>query len=243
MTMTRLPLLLLAAASAAAAQPKSVAVEAQQVSPATEAPTVVAQDVAQGPKARASAEAPEQLNDRRGETEASQQVSGRAQSSGPVPQLSAQGDRRQSPQLYVGGRTAQPAPALSEPRQGRTAAVTRVEGLDRCDPGTRAARGEECERVIETRSAEFTRPDPALLSPEQRLLVEQRNRPMTNERAAAQRLATNLSDPDEIQDQAIASQVLQTGAPPSDAPEQEPALPAELEAVVQGVINALTQPR
>lgn len=245
MTITRLPLMLLATAGIAAAQPQSGAVEAEQIGPAAKARTVLAENVEQGQGARASsAQAPEQLNNQRGEAEASQQVSAPAQSSGPVPQLSTRGDRRQSPQLYVGGRTAQSAPALSDPREGRTSAVTRVEGSDRCDPRARStASSEACEHVIETRSAEFTRPDPALLSPEQRLLVEQRNRPMASERAAAQRLATNVSNPDELPDQAVASQALLTEAQPAKAPEGQPALPAELDAIVQGVINAVVQPQ
>src|SRR3546814_10365041 len=70
------------------------------------------------------------------------------------------------------------------PSDGRTGAVTPVTGEDRCDAAKQdkdKARQEACAKVIETRAAEFTRPDPTILSPEQRLLVDQRLRERSEE--------------------------------------------------------------
>ena len=162
-----------------------------------------------------------------------------------APQLAREGDRRTTPQLYRGGRTAQPLEALSRPAEGRTGAVTAVQGDDRCDPAdARSRRSQACQRVIETRSAEFARPEPAPLSPEQRLLSEQRNRDMRGDGAAARRLANNTGNPDELQDQAIASVALANSLPARAQQEEEPSrLSSETQALVQALVNQLTNPQ
>jgi hypothetical protein len=174
------------------------------------------------------------------------QLSASEESTPATPQLTREAESaRSAPQLYRGGRTAQPSTPLSSPGEGRTAAVTRVQGEDRCDP--RAPRGESpaCERVIETRAAEFVRPAPTRLSPEQRLLGEQRMMPAASAQAAAQRLATNAANPNSLEDQSIASVVLgSTQAPVSARPtETEPAEgdAAAIEAIVNAVVNPTPQ--
>lgn len=87
-------------------------------------------------------------------------------------------ERRAAPrtnQLSTGG-TAEPSAALSRPADGRGIATVRVEGSDRCDPSASNAGVAICARPIETRSRDYARPDPLVLSPEQRLLVDQRLR-------------------------------------------------------------------
>lgn len=160
------------------------------------------------------------------------QVAREDRNAAPPAQLSSAGDRRRSPQLYQGGRTAAPAQALSSPSEGRTGAVAAVEGSDRCDPARRQPNEtRRCAQVIETRSAEFSRAEAAPLSPEARLLVEQRNR-SSGGQEAARRLASNSADPDDVQDQAIASVVL-TQRPlsrPEDEEQDASSEPTEAQA-------------
>lgn len=93
----------------------------------------------------------------------------------PTTQLAPAARSARAPaQLAPDGRDARPPAPLSTPAQGRTAAVSRVEGRDRCDPAAPAAAGARCDTVIETRGGEFPPPSREPLSPEQRLLVEQR---------------------------------------------------------------------
>ncbi len=165
----------------------------------------------------------------------------RADPATPVPQLSDRRDRRGPVQLYRGGRTAQPSDPLSTPSQGRTSAVARVEGDDACDP----ARAEEredarCARVIETRSAEFTPPEPTPLSPEQRLLVENRLR-----NSDATRRLANSGSADTLGDQAIASVALDAARPPDPAaPEEDPTqgLDPAVAAMVEAIARQVTPP-
>lgn len=177
----------------------------------------------------------------------------------PPSQLSTQGESRpatrqltrgaesagSAPQLYRGGPTAQPSMPLSSPSEGRTAAVTRVQGEDRCDPrADRSAASADCRRVIETRAAEFAGPEPTRLSPEQRLLGEQRMMSVGTVQAAAQRLATNAANPNAIEDQSVASVVLRSAPPPAPGrPDEEPAEgdTAAIEAIVSAIVNPAPQ--
>ena len=175
-----------------------------------------------------------------------QQLSAGAESGGPTSQLTAEGQStRQPTQLYAGGKTAQPSQPLSRPAEGRAGAgaVTPVTGKDRCD----AAAGEEkvaaCRHVIETRSAEFIRPDPTVLSPEQRLLVDQRLREApSTARMAARRLAETGTDADSEAAQGVASLVLRPASPrdeePAPAQQDVTAAEAAAAAIVNAIINA-----
>jgi hypothetical protein len=146
-----------------------------------------------------------------------------------------------SPQLTRGPRTAQPSQALSTPAEGRTGSVERVAGSDRCDPAaTDRARPAKCAAVIETRAAEYTRREPAPLSPEQRIIVEQQARERSGSfSSAARRLAANGDDARSIEAQGVASLVL--GAPPvepkRERPAEDPAATEQLNAIVNAIIN------
>lgn len=59
--------------------------------------------------------------------------------------------------------------------QGRNVRAEVLRGDDRCDPQNSEVRDETCNRVIETRSAEFAAPDVQPLSPEQNLMVRQQS--------------------------------------------------------------------
>lgn len=170
------------------------------------------------------------------------QLTAEAQGQAQEPQLTSEGRSVRTPlQLYQGGRTALPSQALSRPSEGRTAAVAPVGGTDRCDEvATNAADRAACAHVIETRSAEFERPDPVTLSPEQRLLVEQRLR----EVPASRRLASTGLDPNSLEEQAVASLTLRPTPPDErDKPEDErSASEAAAAALVNAIVNGPGQP-
>lgn len=163
------------------------------------------------------------------------QLSNTGQSTSATNQLTPSGESSSAPaQLYRGGRTAQAAAPLSTPAEGRPGDVTRVEGDDRCEPGTQT-RLSVCARVIETRSAEFDRARPAL-SAEQRLLIEQQRSDATSAQAAARRLAGNAADPNSLEDQSIASIVLRIPEPVRQEPDE---VPTEDAAALQAIVESL----
>lgn len=186
-----------------------------------------------------------------------QQITAREQAQRPASQLSVRQDgvragtqltSERAPvtpgvQLYRGGATAQAPSPLSRPAQGRTVPGSRaIGGSDRCDAATLdAATRAACLRVIETRSAEFERDDPLVLSPEQRLLVDQRLRVGSGTvEGAAQRLGRNDVDASGIEAQSIASLTLrpadmgQTPAETAQPPVSLDAINAIVDAIVTG---------
>lgn len=174
-----------------------------------------------------------------------QQLSTGAESAPDTRQLTREDKAAPAPaQLYHGGPTAQPSAPLSSPAEGRTGAIAKVEGHDRCD----SARDKDkknpqvCANVIETRSAEFARPDPAALSPEQRIMAEQRLREASPSlQTVVRRLANNEGDPDSIEAQSVASVVLNRPAEPAPKKPEEPAENASTDAaaaLVAAIINA-----
>lgn len=181
------------------------------------------------------------------------QLTGRDQAHRPASQLTGRQDgfgatsqltQERAPatpgaQLYRGEATAVAPTAISRPSQGRTApAAGAIGGRDRCDsPMLDDATKAACLRVIETRSAEFERSDPLILSPEQRLLVDQRLRegPATVQ-SAAQRLARNDVDADASDTQGIASLTLPRNEPASARTETEQPIDAQLNAIVEAIV-------
>ena len=125
--------------------------------------------------------------------------------------------------------------------EGRTAAIERVEGADRCDPAVaKEKQSDECKKVIESRADEYARRERPELSPEQRLLIDQRwGRGAADVAEATRRLATS-GEPDESSESfGIASIVLQ-----QSQPAQEPEKKAEDSAdnaAVQAIIQLVTQ--
>jgi len=108
--------------------------------------------------------------------------------------------------------------------------VVRIGGKDRCDPQLTQKFYAECLRILELRSGEFNAPQPAALSAEQNLLVEQRQREEgLAERSSALRLryATAMQpDADLASNQELASIYLAKPAPaPANEPEKTPETP------------------
>ena len=151
-------------------------------------------------------------------------------------------DRSAAPvrQLYTGGPTAQPTEALSRPAEGRKEAgvVQRVAGADRCDAAVAERKDKRCAQVIETRSAEFEKPHPATLTPEQRLLISQQQREVTaNTRTLARRLGA-VADPQSIEEQGIAATLRPPVVSPP-APGAENKQDSVIDPAVQAIVNAV----
>lgn len=170
------------------------------------------------------------------------QLSTAGESVPPPTQLTDAEDGAAAPaQLYEGGPTALPPQALSQRSEGRTGAMAPVEGEDICDPADASeGKAEVCKRVIETRSAEFVRPDPTQLSPEQRLLVQQRLREGSTTNTATRRLASE-GDADTLEGLAVASVVLGTTAPSREERPVDPAKEAAADAAAALVTAIIGQ--
>jgi len=173
------------------------------------------------------------------------QITSRTPRGETTPQLNRERrDTRAGAQLYQGRRTAQPSEPLSNPAEGWPQGVVRLSGSDRCDPATPGtAPRATCAHAIETRAAEFERKSPLVLSPEQRLLVDQRLReaPSTAE-MAVRRIGRNDIDANASDAQSVASLVLgqpsagQVTAPsaPSSALDPTTATGALVQAIIEG---------
>lgn len=169
------------------------------------------------------------------------QLADKQDSAAPSHQLTSE---RQSPpapvQIYKGKRTAQPSQPLSRPADGRTGSVERVAGDDRCDPAASEHGSRECAAVIETRAAEFSRPDATPLSPEQRIIIAQQLRERAGTAGQAARLlAIGSLDADSEEAQEVASIVLR---PPPAPPEQKksdegPTAEEQAAAIVNAIIG------
>lgn len=135
------------------------------------------------------------------------------------------------PQVAPAGRSAEPSAPLSSRGHSRPAPATPIAGRDRCD-ATEAKSDPACLHVIEARAAEFAAPGRPSLSPEQRLLIDQRVRETPAGIAgAAARVARNDIDPNSPDQQGISSVVLMPPVPPA-AP--SPGSPASPDAGLQG---------
>lgn len=152
---------------------------------------------------------------------------------------SADQSGRQTLQVSTAPRSAQPPEPLSRPEEGRTAAVAKVQGKDRCDPANpQDKKSTECKHVIETRSAEFARPSPTELSPEQKLMIDQQMLAREDLSSATRRLA-NSGDPKSIEGMGVAAIVLDQGQPKEP---KKPDLDPQTNADIQAVLGILTAP-
>lgn len=182
----------------------------------------------------------------------------------PLPQIPGPGENRDGvrqltreragasagAQVSRGAKSARASDPLSTPAQGRTGAVARVEGEDRCAPDRAGTRPPVCDRPIETRAADFARPRAPVLSAEQQLIVDQRLREagLVDRVANGRRMDPNGLDPDTLASQEIASVVLDPqddrsdpGAPGPGAPLT--GLPDAAAALIEVILqNAGTQP-
>lgn len=161
------------------------------------------------------------------------------------PQLTDERGAKPHRQLAPRGRTAAASEALSQPAEGRTGAIAKVEGEDRCDPAEEGADRRVCARVIETRAAEFARPPQGVLSAEQRLLIDQQLREgPADTRTAARRLGQTGFDPDSLEEQGIASVAIRGNAPtaPPDREDDATAIDPAVQAIL-GILNVPVPPQ
>ena len=204
--------------AAASAQDRSEAVEQISDSPATAMPQI-------------SADAAGLVT--------SQLTSG-SESEPAEPQLTREHRSPQATQLSARTKATQSPQPISKPADGRRAAVDIVEGEDRCDPAREdRSRRRRCADVIENRAAEFSRPAPTELSPEQRLLLDQEMREgALDTRSATRRLATTGQPDNSLEALGVASIALQATSNQAKKDEKEDAAKAaEAEAIVNAVIN------
>ncbi len=181
------------------------------------------------------------------------QLSRQTDARAPVAQLNREPrSTAPAPQVSRGGRSAQASAALSSRKESKPEAVVRVGGKDRCDAAA-ANRPADCARVIETRASEFVRANPLTLSPEQRLLIDQRVRDLpATWSTAIRRIGRNDVDADANDSQTIASVALATGAPapgagtstdPATTPTGDPEVLSVIQALVGGTPAVTTPPK
>ena len=142
-------------------------------------------------------------------------------------------------QIYTGERTALPSDALSRPSEGRTGVAPAVGGNDRCDPleGADEQLAAVCSAVIERRAAEFSSPEAPQLSPEQRLLAEQRVRESGyTTRDASRRLARNGETFETGETQGVASMAF---SPPPASPDANNPRPADAQGLSEATLTIL----
>jgi hypothetical protein len=230
--MTRLaPVLLIATALAAstAAPAQDTSTDMSQISSASDAPmaqiSTATDPVVAAASAPATAEAPSQLGSA-------------SESASPTPQLTRASETRGAyQQVSKGDRDARAPQPLSRPADGRTSAVERVAGHDRCDPAKDKTLAKGCANVIENRAAQYSRREAPELSPEQKLLARERTREnAATSEAAARRLANTGQSDQSLQSLGVASMVL---TKPAEPPKRDqPAQPAPSDAT-QAIINAI----
>lgn len=157
----------------------------------------------------------------------------------PLPQVSAPASPLvPTPQASRGDRSVQAGERLTQPKESRNVATSRIAGADRCDPQNPAASGSSvCQQVIEARADSFAteRPD---LSPEERLLVErytpQQERGIL---AEVQRVGRDQVDASSVDTQALATVVL--GQPVPDPVPAENTAEAGDPVIVNDLLNAV----
>ena len=166
-----------------------------------------------------------------------EQLASDAESSTPTAQVTTERRSSTSPdQLSKDGKTAQQPQPLSHPTDGRRSDVERLAGTDRCDPADAKRSRSRCAKVIENRAAEFARPDPNALSPEQRLLLEQEVREgALDTQTAARRLATTGEAAESLVAMGVAASVIRSGED-SAAPQRPEEDPTKVVADIVGAI-------
>lgn len=164
-----------------------------------------------------------------------------------VVQVTAERGRSDAgPQLTRERPTAEAPVSGTDRRQSRNTEAEALVGEDRCDPEQPTLPNGRCRHVIETRAAEFRAPDIQPLSPEQRLLVAQRElAPASRDAGTAARRLANGEIDDSNAALAVASMAL-GGRPPSDNDRKGETVEASaVDAIVSAIISSMgaTPPR
>ncbi len=143
-------------------------------------------------------------------------------------------------QLTRGRPSAEAPISGTDRREGRNTRMEVLEGQDRCDPQKPGLPGERCRDVIETRAAEFRAPEVQPLSPEQRLLVAQRElAPASRDAGTAARRLANGEIDDSNAALAVASLALGGRPPPDDGRKEEPMEPSAVDAIVAAIVSGM----
>lgn len=149
------------------------------------------------------------------------------------------------PQIYRGERTAAASAPLSSSVEGKPQPVARLSGHDACDPARGdSAKNAECSNAIETRSDEFAREAPTTLTPEQKLLIDQRQLEGINDPAAAvRRIGRNEVDANDSASQGVASLILppQPTAPTKEDQDQQTPDQTTIEQAATTIAQAIIQ--
>jgi hypothetical protein len=153
-------------------------------------------------------------------------------------QVTPSGTSNEQPsQVATRSRNPQPPQPLSTPEEGRTAAVDPVHGHDRCDAAdAKQSKTLQCRKVIENRAAEYVRPSPTRLSPEQKLMVDQQ---LQAREEAVRRLANSGQVDGSIEGMGIASIVLDQSTKQKEPEKKPPDAPSD--AAVQAILTILNQ--
>lgn len=155
-------------------------------------------------------------------------------------------------QLVTSAPSAGPAPTTAQRMAGRDTTTERPQGPDRCDPRARDREARDgdasagglnvCARVIETRALDFPAPNPEPLSPEQRLLVTQRElNPMARDVSSATRRLAEGDVDESNAGLAVASMTLARPATMTDDEDEPAADTSVTDAIVAGVLAAVGQ--
>ena len=158
----------------------------------------------------------------------------------PVSQLTTETPTAQpGAQLNNDGPRADAPVSGTNRAQGRNTTAEALAGHDRCDPRSPDEQIRSCARVIETRSAEFSAPEVNPLTPEQRLLVAQRELTERNRDVgdAVRRLGNGDVDYDNV-GIIVASQGMGASAP-AEEERPESTEPSATDAIVSAIVNSM----
>jgi hypothetical protein len=191
-------------------------------------------DIAQIPSTTGAAISPAESSEPTGDAPA--QLSNDEDSRSEQAQLTPVATSPQQPsQVASRSRDPQAAEPLSSPEQGRTAAIDPVTGRDKCDPAVGTEKATlQCRKIIENRAAEYRRPPPTRLSPEQKLMIDQQLRA---EQDASQRLAESGDSGNNLESMGIASVVLDPQSNQDEAKKDEQ--DKQNQAAIQALVNVL----
>lgn len=161
----------------------------------------------------------------------------------PVAQVTAERGRSDASAQLTRERPSAEAPISGvDRREGRNTRTEVLTGEDRCDPEQPGLPGDRCRHVIETRAAEFRAPEVQPLSPEQRLLVAQRElAPASLDAGTAARRLANGEIDDSNAALAVASLAL-GGSPTKEDRKEEATAPSAVDAIVSAIMSGMGAP-
>ena len=215
----------------------------EQIAPGGREPENTAEQISRPEETDVSRPAIEQAGIRDEETTSADQLTHRRGEAKVAKQLAPERDEpvKATTQLHPADKTAEPPEALSKRAEGRQTKVSEVDGKDRCDdPDMSDELREYCAHVIETRAEEFIRPDPLLLTEDQKRLTE---RPTLTGKKSIDIVTRRLSDdgdPVDLFEQGIAAVVYDSTLDTIDSPDDEssPEPFSEQSVLIESIANS-----